>query len=281
MPTKIGWSTRGYIESIPLPKHGSTYTVIPHKDVIEKVYETFAANNLVVEKELYRVTLNGNVASAVYHLKSDLIDDPELGLIFFWLNSYDKSRAFTCSVGAYNKNKDVYYIKGDISSWVRRHRGEADKEYGLNITNQIDIANDYFTAIIKDRNSMMRVKVSEKDIAHIMGEAYFTHEILSTDQATGFINLSKDKNSIFNKTETLWELYTKISFCIKSSHPSKWFNNQCNLHDLVMTNYCKLSTNDDQLPGQLSIFDVIEDTTELVPELETQKDYFDLTDYGL
>ena len=64
-PTTI---TQDLLVSAPLPNHGKTYTVIPHKDVIETTKTLLDMSGFTITKELYRANMNARVAQGVYHL---------------------------------------------------------------------------------------------------------------------------------------------------------------------------------------------------------------------
>jgi len=50
MPKLIKESTRHYLENAPLPSHGDTYTVIPHRDVIENTLNMLNASGFKVQR---------------------------------------------------------------------------------------------------------------------------------------------------------------------------------------------------------------------------------------
>ena len=53
-PTTI---TQDLLVSAPLPNHGKTYTVIPHKDVIETTKTLLNTSGFTITKELYRANM--------------------------------------------------------------------------------------------------------------------------------------------------------------------------------------------------------------------------------
>ena len=63
-------TTRHFLETSPLPTHGDTYTVIPHKDVISHTENLLKANGFMVEKVLFRDNMNAQVAKGIYRIKA-------------------------------------------------------------------------------------------------------------------------------------------------------------------------------------------------------------------
>ena len=104
MPVKTVFETEHYLRSSALPNHGKSYTVIPHGTVIDEARTQLAAAGFNIKKELYKATLTGDVAQGMYHLESG--NDPEMGLMFVWSNSYNKTMAFPATY-------DFNYYKGD------------------------------------------------------------------------------------------------------------------------------------------------------------------------
>ena len=160
MPKLIKESTRHYLENAPLPSHGDTYTVIPHRDVIENTLNMLNASGFDVVRELYRANVNANVAQGVYHIKpNNPIDDKikaedELGMMFAWTNSYDKSTRFQCAIGGYVMVCHNGMVAGDMMSFARKHTGSADYEIRMQISNQSKNAEKYDTRIIHDKNNL-------------------------------------------------------------------------------------------------------------------------------
>ena len=128
--TKPTETTKHFLENSPLPRHGSTYTVIPHKDVMKHTHELLNENGFTIERELFRANMNAQVAQGIYHLTSpsaDVIDvENDIGLMFAWTNSYDKSTRFQCAIGGYVFVCYNGLVSGDMANFARKHTGSAD-----------------------------------------------------------------------------------------------------------------------------------------------------------
>ena len=126
---KAQQQTKTFLENAPLPSHGKTYTVVSHKEVINHTAKLLAKNNLHINKQIFRSSVNAKVAQGVYHLSgSNIPNDIDVGLMFAWTNSYDKSTRFQCGIGAHVYVCENGMIHGDMINYGRKHTGTANSE---------------------------------------------------------------------------------------------------------------------------------------------------------
>ena len=225
MPRRTGTTTKEYLSTISLPTHGGRYTVIPHAFIIDNALAELKANGLTVNTELYRCSIDGNVATGIYHINNE--NDKELGMIFAWSNSYDKTMRFKCAVGAYVYTSKNLILKKDIGSWGRKHTGTADSEALDTIKNQILNATDNFNRIIKDKDKMKTITVSTQKGAEIMGRLFLEKELVTSEQM-GIVK-SQLKEPMFDyisPVDSLWVFYNHISYALQKAHPKTWMDQQ-------------------------------------------------------
>jgi hypothetical protein len=271
MPKLIKESTRHYLENAPLPSHGDTYTVIPHRDVIENTLNMLNASGFEVERELYRANVNANVAQGVYHIKpSNPIDDKiktenELGMMFAWTNSYDKSTRFQCAIGGYVMVCYNGMVAGDMMSFARKHTGSADYEIRMQISNQIKNAEKYYKRIIDDRDNLRKIDLTMKEQAELLGRLYAQEEILDVSQlVTVKEEMVKPSYDYQADQENAWAFYNHVTHALKKSHPRSWLSDSQKFHEFIVGD----------LLSQMGI--VTKDTTEEIEEVsENQLDLFD------
>lgn len=270
MPKLIKESTRHYLENAPLPSHGDTYTVIPHRDVIENTLNMLNASGFDVVRELYRANVNANVAQGVYHIKpNNPIDDKikaedELGMMFAWTNSYDKSTRFQCAIGGYVMVCHNGMVAGDMMSFARKHTGSADYEIRMQISNQIKNAEKYYTRIIDDKNNLRKVDLPMKEQAELLGRLYAQEDILDVSQiVTVKEEMAKPSYDYQADQENAWAFYNHVTHALKKSHPRSWLSDSQKFHDFIVGD----------LLGQMGI--VTKDTVEEIEEVsENQLDLF-------
>lgn len=272
MPKLIKESTRHYLENAPLPSHGDTYTVIPHRDVIENTLNMLNASGFEVQRELYRANVNANVAQGIYHIvSSNPIDDKiktesELGMMFAWTNSYDKSTRFQCAIGGYVMVCYNGMVAGDMMSFARKHTGSADYEIRMQISNQIKNAEKYYKKIIDDRDGLRNVNLSMKEQAELLGRLYAQEEILDVSQlVTVKEEMTKPSYDYQADQENAWAFYNHVTHALKRSHPRSWLSDSQKFHEFIVGD----------LLGQMGI--ATKDNIEEVEE-ETTENQLDLFD---
>lgn len=234
MPANINNVGKQDLIDVPLPQHGKTYTVISHKFVLDEVKQQIVALGFKVTNVLYRMTAKGDVAHVVYHMEHG--SDPDLGLMFSWVNSYDKTMRFRCATGAYVKLTDSDIIAGDMSNYGRKHTGDAKLEVQQHITAQLQGASAYFTELVKHKDFMMTVKPTERMVADFMGQLFFNQDIITSGQLIS-VKKSFDHRVRFKDDNgiSLWEIYSDIIDSLKKSHPKSWMEQQKELHILTKT----------------------------------------------
>ena len=176
---------KSYVLNAPLPNHGSTYTVISHKQVIDTTKQMLANSGFIITHEYYRANGLGQVAQGIYHIKSihnpENSTDVDLGMMFAWTNSYDKSIRFQCALGAYVMACANGMVCGELN-YARKHTGTADQEIKMQISSQIKNAQKAFDRIKKDKDALRTVTLSEKEQAELLGRMFFNEDLISVRQ---------------------------------------------------------------------------------------------------
>ncbi len=228
-------TTRAWLESAPLPKHGKTYTVVSHKEVIDGSIKNLNKLGFTVTRELYKANMNAKVAQGIYHLAhSSAPSDTEMGMMFAWTNSYDKSIRFQCGIGAHVFVCANGLIHGDLSSYSRKHTGTANADIALSIATQIGLANNKFTQLVKDKNDMKDFKLSITTQSELLGRLYIEEKILDSQQLS--IVKSEIEDPSFNygvDPDTAWMFYNNVTHAFKQTHPRNWMDHQSKFHSFM------------------------------------------------
>lgn len=225
-------TTQEYLTSAPLPEQTETYTVISHQTVIDGTKKTVEAMGFEIDREFYRCNEGAQVATGIYHLKYG--DDPDIGMLFAWANSYDKSMRFQCSVGGYVSESLVPFIGGNMGSWGRKHTGEAKSEAIDTINNQLINAEEYFKQLIADKNIMKTIPVAQLKRAEFLGKLYFENDLLTSEQLS-IVKQEFNKPSYFvaGIDNSLWQMYHAILVALQKAHPKTWMEQQRLLYSLI------------------------------------------------
>ena len=235
MPRRAPITTRDYLKKVPLPLHASTYTVIEHETVIVNALAQLKLKGFIVETEKYRSNNSGEVAIGMYHLNYK--NDPELGMMFAWANSYDKSMRFKCAVGGFVRVSGSSIIADDFS-WSRKHTGTADQEMIGNVTNQIVNAQMYYDNILLVKDTMKTTTLNTKLISEFLGKAFFQKYLFSKEQI-GIVRdeLQKPSFDYSAPADSLWTYYNHMLVALKKAHPRTWMEEQRDLHQAVCTEF--------------------------------------------
>lgn len=241
MPIKTSFVTEQHIRTTPLPQHGKTYTVIPHGHVIDATKKELVAAGFNVKTELYRCTQDGQVAQGVYHL--DYGNDPDMGLMFAWSNSYNKSMRFKCAVGGHVFVCMNGVVRGDMGSFVRKHTGSALYEAEQSIQEQIANAKRYYSTLVQDKDILKNVHLSAKEKGTILGRLFAEQEILTLTQV-GIVKRELDKPSHHYNCDpnSAWAMYNHVTLALKESHPQTFLQDHEVLHNFFINEYGQLTS---------------------------------------
>ena len=230
--TRPTTTTRDFLVAAPLPNHGKTYTVIPHKDVIDVTKTLLDNSGFTITKELYRANMDAKVAQGVYHLASD--QDEEMGMMFAWTNSYDKSTRFQCAVGAFVNVCSNGMLCGDMANYARKHTGKADHDIHTQISSQIKSSNKYYTKLIDDKNKIRSIFLPKKQQAELVGRLFLDEEIIDASQVSCIKAEMKDPSYNYHASlNNAWTFYNHVTHSFKKSHPRTWMSDQVKFHEFM------------------------------------------------
>tara|TARA_R110001592_G_scaffold85153_1_gene251487 strand:- start:11232 stop:12113 length:882 start_codon:yes stop_codon:yes gene_type:complete len=238
--TKPKETTRWHLENAALPNHAESYTVVSHGEVINNTYKLLQDNGFMVSRELYRASKNCNVAQGVYHIYPvnttdiEIEQERELGMMFAWTNSYDKSKSFACAVGAYVDVCSNGMISGDMMNFKRKHRWSASRDIYIQMMDQIKSAYKYYKRLIQDKNFLKTVSLSMTECSELLGRLYVEEEILDSHQLTRVKKeMIKPTYNYSASTDTAWAFYNHVTHALKNEHPRQWIRTQQNFHDFI------------------------------------------------
>lgn len=243
-------TTRNYLENALLPSHGKSYTVISHKDVISNTYSILQASGFVITKELYRANHEANIAQGIYHIVPQNPVDPmirledELGMMFAWTNSYDKSTRFQCAIGGYVMVCHNGMVSGDMMNFRRKHTGSADQDMKNQISNQVLHAEKYYRRMIDDKDNLKTVQLKIKEQAELLGRLYYDEEILDVTQLSTVKAQMKNPSYDYQcDMDNAWTFYNHVTHALKTSHPKTWLSDTQKFHEFMVGNLLSTISN--------------------------------------
>jgi hypothetical protein len=235
-------TTETYLENATLPTHGKSYAVISHKEVIDNTKRLLKNSGFTIRKELYRANMNAQVAQGIYHIypsqsqDTSIREENELGMMFAWTNSYDKSTRFQCAIGAYVKVSSNRMISGDMMNFKRKHSGSANQDMIGQLSNQIKNGEKHYKRILTDRDALRNVFLTRREQSELLGRLFADEDIITSTQTT-CVKKEMDKASYdYNcNDDNAWTFYNHVTHSLKMSPPRDWMQDSQNFHDFMMT----------------------------------------------
>lgn len=246
MPSKIPFYSEQNLRLAALPNHGGRYAVVSHGDVIDSAKHRILGAGFTIKKEEYRMTVDGQVAQGIYHL--DYANDPDMGMMFAWSNSYNKTMRFKCAVGAYVFICSNGVVSGDMGSYSRKHSGTALQDVIAEIDHQIAHAKEHYDLLLQDKQMLKNVTLTPRLKGKILGELFAYDEILTLTQV-GIVKREMDKptHNYNSDVNSAWTMYNHITFALKESHPSSFMKDHQRVHRYFVDAFGQLVTTTNQL----------------------------------
>lgn len=268
--TKLVTATE--LKAAPQPAKTATYTVISHGFIIDEVTRELNNAGFEVVHEEYRANNNLEVARGSYIIKR--AEDPSFSMSFNWVNSYDKSTKFQCSVGGYVWENNSYVIEKEDNTFIRKHTGSADELVKQTIADKIANAEKYYQSVLNTKKLMETRTVSRGEVAKILGDLYFNFDMISIEQLSGIKKEYMKPSYVYSTySDSLWTIYCHILTIIKSSHPKAWLMQQGFIHNYLKLNYLTLTN-----PVITSVPKAFMDALAKAPEVEVHPGQIDLLD---
>jgi hypothetical protein len=237
MPRRAGEVTRNILVDAPLPQATKSYTVISHGSIVNNILKTLDENNFSLVEEVYKANDNSaQTASGIYRLNYG--DDPDLGMLFAFSNSYDKSMKFRCAVGGYVHVNKASVISKTQMEFNRKHTGTSDLESREAIKQQIENSETYFAQLLQDKEAMKNTLITNRQFAELLGVLFVEKKLITGEQLKIAKNeLDKPSFSYTTPSNSLWTMYNHILVGLAKSHPKTWMDQQKLVHFHLMDEF--------------------------------------------
>lgn len=219
-----------------LPERTESYTPISHSTIDENTKLILKQMGFSISNIHYRSSLDGLVGQAEYHLNFG--NDPEMGLMVAWQNSYNKAVSFKYAVGAHVFVCANGCVGGDLGAYRRKHTGSADIESSEIMRTYLYGAKGIFEKLIYDREYLKKINLEPSEMAAIMGRMFIHNEIITSTQ----INIMK--RELQNPTydygvpkHNAWALYNFATHAFKEDTPKNWMKRHVDLHKFFSENF--------------------------------------------
>jgi hypothetical protein len=177
----------------------------------------------------------------VYHIypsqsiDDNIVNENELGMMFAWTNSYDKSTRFQCAIGAHVFICGNGMMVGDMMNFKRKHTGSASHDIVVQLSNQIKNGEKHYTRILSDRDALRNTPLSKLNQSELLGRLFVDEEIITSTQISCVKKEINKPSYDYNCNDNnAWAFYNHVTHSLKMSTPKNWMQNSQNFHDFMM-----------------------------------------------
>lgn len=219
---------------VPVPRKTSSYSPVPHKEIIEHTKEHLDKCNMIATNTEYHTARDGQQLIGYMDISPDA--DSSLGMRLAFRNSYDKSMSVAFVAGAVVWICGNGMISGNIQ-FMRKHTGSVVLELKESITNAVAELNSVFDRSLKHSDALKRIYIDKVASAELCGRLFIEQDIITSTQLSIIKKEINDPTHIDFVAETAWSLYNHITFSLKEAHPSKYLKQHINIHDFFEQKY--------------------------------------------
>lgn len=220
--------TENQVISINVPRRTETYEPVPNKFLIDLIREISGDYGYIVSESKYKVARGGEIVVGTFTFHSY---DDDMGMQIAFSNSYDKSRKVTLASGA-----EVFVCtNGMINAeeiFTRKHTGTVKDDLMDMIEIHIQKMQSNYNNLVDFKDIVKRIDLSINEMFKIIGDMYFSTDMLSIRQISALKEQFYDKNfGILGDRTTLWNIYNWITETYKKEHPSTYIQKHVKLHN--------------------------------------------------
>lgn len=217
--------------AVPVPEETDTYKPVPYGKAIEFLREAVSDKlGLPIKKERYGLNNEGRQLFAMATLDTG---DEAFGLSIGLRQSYNKSLALGCAVGANVFVCDNLAFNGDAFMVVRRNTTNVWRDFQVLMAAQVAGALAHYDNMKADIEAMKETPCVEKVGFAWLGVA-LGKELISPQQATiAFEDWKKPRYEDF-ADRTLWSLYNCITEGLKKGPAGLTIDRHTDAHSFMM-----------------------------------------------
>lgn len=228
-------TTREELIKVPIPAQTESYKPITHGNLISLTTAAIKSCGFELGKEVYTCSNDGNVANGKYMLKFG--DDPDMSIMIAWQNSYNKKVSLKFAIGTWVFICENGMCKGDIGSFKSKHVGDVQDITPEKIKEYICSAAETFYSLVREKEEMKTIVVSEKRRAEILGRLFIQEEIINSTQLNTIKRELKEPTHDYGELGSLWEFYNYTTFAVKNANPRDWMQVQQDLHKFFISEF--------------------------------------------
>ncbi len=221
-------STKQQLINTIVPCETRTYKPVTHEQLIDLTLNSIQGAGFTLSGESYTSAREGNVANGLFKLKN--VADKEMQIQIAFQNSYDKSLSLKFAIGTHVFICKNGCVRGDMGTFKKKHQGEIQSFTPTAITEYIKNSGEIFTQMVKEREEMKKIELSDRTRAELLGRMFVEEEFITSTQLNIIKNQLKHPEFDYNCPYSLYELYQYSTQSMREIHPSLWMQNHIEAH---------------------------------------------------
>lgn len=228
-------STKQLLLDTPVPIGSNTYKPVSHKELMDITLESINTCGFQLSKELYSASNDGMRANGKYHLSYG--NDPDMGLMIAWQNSYDKKLSLKFGVGSHVFICENGMICADMGQFKSKHIGQVQQITPEKLREYICRAGETFQLMVQQKERMKEIEVTKRTTAELLGRMYLEEKIITSTQLN-IIKGELDHSTFeYGYEGTVWELMNHCTYALKTATPNTWMKQQIDTHRFYTKEY--------------------------------------------
>ena len=221
-------ANKEFLRSLEVPRNTRTWKPVGHGQLIDITMESLDKCGFNLHKEIYTYSAEGAKANGKYHLNYG--NDPDMGLMIAWQNSYNKTLSLKFAIGGHVFICENGVISGDMGAFKSKHMGQIQEITPKLLREYICSAGDTFEVMVKEKQKMKDIEITKKATAELLGRMFINEGIITSTQLN-IIKKEIDKPTFdYGNPGSVWELYNYDTFALKSASPDTWMKQQIQNH---------------------------------------------------
>lgn len=221
--------------STELPAQSRTYKPVPHRQLIDVTLESIDRCGFILDSEMYSAAADGKKANGKYHLSYG--NDPEMGLMVAWQNSYDKSMSLKLGVGSHVFICSNGLIVGDVGTYKSKHVGQVQQITPEAIREYICRAGENFEQMIAEKAKLKEIELSKRITAELLGRLLIEDACITSTQLNIIRRELKEPSYDYQAPGTAWELLNHITHAHKDCSPLTWMKQSADTHQFFVNEF--------------------------------------------
>lgn len=228
-------SNKEFLRSLQIPQQTSRYKPVGHGQLMDITEEALDRCNFLLTKEEFTYNAFGNKANGKYHIGWG--NDPDMGLMIAWQNSYNKTLSLKFAVGASVFICENGMVKGDMGTFKSKHVGDIQTVTPKLLAEYISGAGETFNKMVVEKRRMKEIEVTKRTASELMGRLFMEEAIITSTQLNIVNREMKDPTFDYGSPGSLWELYNHVTYSLKTASPNTWMQQQIDNHQFFTQEY--------------------------------------------